>query len=242
MVMKHVCPASIQSQADFDALGSFLMKVLTCPVITLPGDEGPAGALDADSSFYNVHVPNGQASFNFSVSAANGSSTLGDAMFEPAKLCETDVNVDVNGDGMITDDVCVEVSNYVFGGVAQGDVTVHEMTPPSGFRFGALEFTPGSGDDATLQGIDASSGTITLDTSSDNSVMLHVYNFSNTEEESPSGSVEAETPGITPPATDTAASAPAVNSTGWRLVLMALAAILGVVLVMTPHRERARRR
>lgn len=180
-IMKHVCPDEVQSVEQFNALGGFLEKVLACPVITLPGDSGPDGALDADDDFFDQFVAGGTIDFNFTVAAGNGSWGLGDATFQPAQLCETDLGADANGDGTISPDVCLEVSHYMVGGVAQGNVTVTESTPPSGFRFGALEFTPGSGDDAALVGVDNAAGVINLDTSGDADVMLHVYNFANLE-------------------------------------------------------------
>ena len=56
-------------------------------------------------------------------------------------------------------------------------VIVTEDAAPSGFAFGAVRFTPGSGDEATL--VSAADGVIELDTSddADGMVMLHVYNF-----------------------------------------------------------------
>ncbi len=245
MVMKHVCPDEIQSQADFDALGGFLAKVLTCPVITLPGDEGPAGALDADDDFFDQFVAGGTTSFNFSVDADGGTQDFDDATFIPAKVCETDVNADANGDGMITADVCVEISHYGFEGVAQGDVTITESSPPAGFRFGAIEFTPDSGDEATLVDLDADAGRISLDTSGDADVMVHVYNFADAGPgETPSGSVGGETgtPEITLPPTDALLEGSTAVSEGWRLPLLALAALLALTLWLSPAPGSVRRR
>lgn len=73
------------------------------------------------------------------------------------------------------------VKFMVVDGVAQGTVTVTESSPPSGFRFGSLEFTPGSGDDAALVSVNNAAGVINLDTSGDADVMVHVYNFANLE-------------------------------------------------------------
>lgn len=196
LIMKHVCPDEIQSVEQFDALGGFLDKVLACPVITLPGDDGPAGALDADDDFFDQFVAGGTTGFNFTVGATNGSWDLGASTFMPAQLCETDLGADANGDGTISPDVCVEVSHYGIDGVAEGAVSVTESTPPTGFRFGDIEFTPMSGDDATLVSIDNAAGVVQLDTTSDDgttgtgaagpdAVMVHVYNFANVEAEQP---------------------------------------------------------
>jgi hypothetical protein len=255
MIMKHACPDTIQSQADFDALGGFLNKVLTCPVITLPGDTGPAGAADA-----------GELDFDFTVTAAGGVSHLADATFMPAKLCETDLALDVNGDGMVSADTCVEVSHYALAGVAEGTVTVDETTPPAGHRPGALEFSPGSGDDLTLVSFDAATGRIVLDTTGDDAttgsgeagpdmVMLHVYNFAEapapteTATATPTGSelpiegtpsptlTGGELPavgapgGVTPPPTDTASAVRATPAGGAPIVFAGIAALITGVLV-----------
>jgi hypothetical protein len=192
MIMKHVCPDEIQTAEQFDALGGFLDKVLACPVITLPGDVGPDGALDADDDFFDQFVEGGSTDFNFTAAASNGTWDLTGADFMPAQVCEADVNADADGDGEISADVCIEVSHYAVDGVAEGNVTVTEAMPPSGFRFGDIEFTPNSGDDATLVSIDPGAGVVALDTTLDDattgvgeagprSVMIHVYNFANLE-------------------------------------------------------------
>jgi hypothetical protein len=163
-VMKHVCPENIQSEADFDALGGFLEKVLACPVITREGDTGTGAA------------NGGQINFDFVVrDSADKRQRIGQADFMAAKLCETDLNADADGDGNLEGDVCVDVSHYVYNNVALGDVRVQERTPPAGYRFGSLEFTPNSGDEASL--ISVRNGQIRLNTANDQDVMVHVYNF-----------------------------------------------------------------
>ena len=170
-IMKHACPENIKNIDDFNALGSFLNQVLTCPVVTRPGDNGPAGAVNG-----------GHVDFNFTVrNSAGYTYTLDDAKFMPAKLCETDLKTDVNGDGKVSADTCVDISHYVISGVAKGKVTITESQPPAGHMFGALLFTPqalGANQDANTL-VSASNGTIVLDTTKDNddTVMLHVYNF-----------------------------------------------------------------
>ncbi len=170
-VMLHICPENIRSQADFDALGGFLQKVLACPVITRVGDEGPAGSVSAANQ-----------NFDFAVQGGNGPArTIADAKFMAAKLCESDLDTDVNGDGKKSADTCVNISHYVYSGIPKGNVKVTERTPPSGFQFGSLEFSPAAldnnNDADTLKRF--GNGVIELDTTrdKDDSVMLHVYNF-----------------------------------------------------------------
>lgn len=179
MIMKHVCPAGLTPE-EFDQIPTFAEKVFTCPVVTLPGDEAAAGARDAralDSSPF----PDGTADFDFSVEAGASMSTLTDATFTP-----TPVDCPASGD-------CVETSHYDFSAVARGTVTVTETTPPEDYVFGRVLFTPGSGDDATLSSVDTDTGTIVLDTTNDDSVMLHVYNFTGEGAVSPGTGTPAPT-------------------------------------------------
>jgi hypothetical protein len=61
----------------------------------------------------------------------------------------------------------------------------------------------------------------------------------------PSGKVDAETgtpdEGVTPPATDTIAAHSSTSNDGWQLVLVALAALLATVLILTPSARKNRR-
>ena len=195
MVMKHACTEepvknqadfdSIVAQADGDEITALALTVLACPTIVLADDEG---------GFSNgIHGP--AVDFDFTVTDSNGDTqTLADAEFMSAKLCETDIERDANGDGEFTADVCLDISHYVVSNLAVGEVTVEETTPPNGWKFGTLLLTPqalqaeGSDDAATGAEFDASAATVTLDLSgdADNDVMLHIYNF----EDSPATDTE----------------------------------------------------
>lgn len=213
MVMKHACTEKpIKSEADFkaveagakgDKVTSLALTVLACPAIVLPAD----GAAQTDG------IKGSPVDFQFTVTDSNGDEqTLSDAKFVPEKLCETDINRDANGDGKFSADVCLDTSHYEFSNLAVGKVTVEETTPPNGWRFGTLRLTPKAlqpkGDDAaTGATFNAATSTVTLDLSgdSDNSAMLHIYNFENS------------------PATDTV---PAISATSTAPVLPAAAALL----------------
>ncbi|MEP6638663.1 MAG: hypothetical protein ABJC39_04875 [Chloroflexota bacterium] len=187
MVMKHACSESpIKSEADFkaveakakgDAVLSLALTVLACPAIVLPAD--------AASQTDGVHGT--AVDFAFSVTDSSGDvQTLSDAKFVPMKLCETDIDRDANGDGAKTADVCLDVSHYEFSNLAVGKVTVKETTPPNGWRFGTLRLTPKAlqptgNDQATGARFNAGRSTVTLDLAgdSDNTAMLHIYNFEN---------------------------------------------------------------
>ena len=45
-IVKHECPSEIETTQDFDDLGDFYDKALTCLVITRDDDFGPDGALN----------------------------------------------------------------------------------------------------------------------------------------------------------------------------------------------------
>ncbi len=181
MVMKHACGESIQSEADFEAVeakgegnpvAALVQTVLACPTIANPGDEQSEGAIAGEST-----------EFTFTVTDSEGNSVSSeDAEFVPGKLCESDVDLDANGDGEKSADVCLDVSHYMFTGLVSGEITVEETSPPNGFRYGTVRFTPNelaeNNDEESLVS-DRTEEPIQLDTSgdTDNSVMLHVYNF-----------------------------------------------------------------
>ena len=186
MIMKHACTEEpIKNQADFDAIvakaagdevTALALTVLACPTIVLTAD----GAAQTDG------VKNAPVDFDFTVTDSDGfKQTLADAEFVSAKLCETDIDRDANGDGKKTADVCLDISHYMFKDIAPGEITVVETSPPNGWKFGTMLLTPkslqaaGSDDAATGADFDAASSTVTLDLAGDpdNGAMIHVYNF-----------------------------------------------------------------
>jgi LPXTG-motif cell wall-anchored protein len=205
MIMKHACTEEpVRNEADFDAIvakaegdeiTALALTVLACPTIVLADDEGDR----------TDGVAGPAVDFDFAVTDSNGDTqTLADAMFVAAKLCETDIERDANGDGEFSADVCLDISHYMFENVAVGEVTVEETTPPNGWKFGTQLLTPqalqaeGSDDAATGADYDAEEATVTLDLSgdADNDVMLHIYNFENspaTDTEVPETSTSSST-------------------------------------------------
>lgn len=238
MVMKHDCAAEIQSEADFMAVEAkgggnpifaLAQTVLACPAIANPGDAQSPGAI--------AGTP---ADFSFSITDSAG-TTVGqdDATFTAAKLCESDINLDADGDGTIETDVCLDISHYEFSGLVSGDLTVTETSPPAGREFGTFRFTPtelqANNDAASLTG-SMTEEPIELDTSSDtdNMVMLHVYNF---QSDAQAGG------GQTMPPTDVALGAEAgpTVSTAWPAILAALALTSGSALALAFAARRNRR-
>ena len=185
MIMKHACTEQdVQSEADFraiedqgqgDNIVAVALTVLACPTTVLPGDAGEQiGA-----------VKNDAFDFNFTVTDADGNEwTLDDAGFVAAKVSEADVQRDLDGDGVFSDDVSLDLSHYVFSGLADGEVTIRETREPAGFRFGTLRLSPpelqaANSNDQASNASFTQGGTIRLDPSADEdgSVMLHIYNF-----------------------------------------------------------------
>jgi hypothetical protein len=125
--------------------------------------------------------------YEFTLKGDNGmaSSTLThDGMFATGKLCESDINKDVDGNGTISSSTCLDISHYDMHVIATSSlISVTENIPPTGFHFGALRFTPPSltpnNDKDSLVNIDTSAGVINLDIAKDTDkmIMLHIYNF-----------------------------------------------------------------
>ncbi len=198
VVMQHLCNADIQSEADFKAvedkgaggepggegtLPGLVATVLACPTIVMSGQQPTNG------------VSGGQKDFGYTLTDSTDTTfNLSDGMFMPAKLCESDIGLDVDGDGTKSDKTCLDVSMTGVSPIAEGGVTLQQQAP-AGTRFGTIRTTPGSTDDMTV--VRASDGTIRLNTRrdtqvdspplplaeyNDDVVTIHVYNFQNPAE------------------------------------------------------------
>lgn len=243
MVMKHNC-ADVTTTAEFEevearaatnpttpdaAFGPTVETVLECPTVVLPGDEQTAGT-----------VAGGESTFDFNVTDADGTAVLSiDGMFAASAACETDVMYDADRSGDLDADVCLDLSHYEFEVNADGLVTVTETAPPSGFVFGALRLTPGSGDEAAL--VSAGGGQIVLDVSADEDgmIMLHVYNFAVSAAPQPTPApTPTPAPGALP---DT--GIPANSGTSSHVALMGMLAVMltGSTGVLAAMSRRSRR-
>lgn len=199
MVMKHLCDASIQSEADFMAvearaasnpttpmgvpsLGATAETVLACPVIVETGDTQTPGAVGAGSAAFDFTVTDSTTAtqtltVDSTFSGDNGFTTPVEDF-----ACESNIKYDADRDGSIEASVCLDFSNYAFDGVVEGETTVVETAAPAGARFGTVRLTPPELSDDAVIGLGfTSDGTITFDSSLDEDamVMLHVYNFQN---------------------------------------------------------------
>lgn len=195
VVMQHLCNADIQSNADFKAvedkgaggqpggkgtLPGLVATVLACPTIVMNGQAATDG------------ISGGQKAFDYTITdSAGANDKLSDGMFMAAKLCETDIDLDVNGDGKKSAATCLDVSMTGVSPIAEGAVSLTQ-TAPANTRFGTIRTTPASTDEKAV--VSASNGKIELDTSKDTQVaspplplaeynddvvVVHVYNFQN---------------------------------------------------------------
>lgn len=182
MVMKHVCNPNIKNIHDFEALeqgrapvAALANTVLNCPTTGLPGDAAVAGTVAAPRTNYNFMVKGEKGSVD----------TLRNQQFVAHKLCESDLGLDVDGNGVVSAATCLDVSHYEFQNVQTetGKIDVREIQAPKGFQFGTVRFTPpvidGNNDQQSLLAIDSVKGLMKFDASNDTDkmLMLHVYNF-----------------------------------------------------------------
>ncbi len=184
MIMKHICNPSIKNVSDFEAVEAgnapvarLAATVLACPTTGLPGNLAASGT-----------VASPRTTYDFILSASSTPDLmLSSAMFMQHKLCESDIAVDVNADGMISTSTCLDISHYAYtlATTTTGHLDVKEKSP-LGTHMGALRFTPKelspNNDSASLVMLDIPNSTIHLNVASDTDgmLMLHAYNFLDT--------------------------------------------------------------
>lgn len=251
IVMQHICNPDIQSEADFVAvedagaggqaggegtLPGLVGTVLACPTVVLSGDT-PTDGIGATPTDFEYTVTD---------SAGADYTLSGDGMLMAAKLCESDINLDADGNGTISPDTCLDVSMYSFEPVAEGAVTATQTAAVGDSRFGTIRFTPASTDEMAL--ISAANGVVELDTSADTQVadpplplaeynddvlVTHIYNFQNV----------AAAPSATPaPAVsmmpNAAVDAPSTATTSGLLLLVGgifAASLVGILALGKPR-------
>ncbi len=190
-VVMHLCGGDVTSSEDLSALGSLAAQLLTCPAVARASEGGVAD--------FGVSVTDG----NWGARGLDGSS------FDQTFVCESDIG-DWNGNG--DDNACVDAPTYRFDQTAMGYVTIAQDFAPAGYAFGGAS----SSDAGTITGIEPASGIVSLDTSFDGDVTVHLFAIVESVPESPT-SVPTETP-VPPSATATrtptrTATAPAATST-----------------------------
>ena len=155
-VVVHLCGADIASTEDLAALGSLAGQLLACPA-TARAAEG------------------GVADFGVSVTDNNwGARGLDSAFFDPTVICEADIG-DWNGDG--GDNACLDAPTYRFDQTAQGYVAVAQDYAPDGYTFGGAN-SDASGSISSIE----PSGVVSLDTSFDGDVTIHLFDIVATPE------------------------------------------------------------
>ncbi len=202
MVMKHLCNSNIHNLTDFQNLetgkapvAALANTVLNCPTTGLVGDAAAVGAVSSPRMTYNFQVKNGTTT-----------QTLQNGTFMSHKLCESDINLDVNNDGSISTSTCLDISHYdiaVHTMASSSMISVTENQPPQGFHFGTIRFTPNAlsanNDSQSLVSTDVNTGVINLNVAQDTDgvVMLHIYNFQNATTSTTTGT--GGTSSTTPP-------------------------------------------
>ena len=162
-IVNHLCGGGIDSRGDLNAIGDHWDKINACPSIVLPGDVPAPGGVTAGPVDFGIEVQGGDGSLQ----------QLSGAAFDQELVCEANLPIDINGNP--NDNVCLDLSQYEFENVVQGEVRVRANKPlPPGSVFVGVSFVPESGEDATLVSA-AAGGTIVLNTPGDGHVTLHVF-------------------------------------------------------------------
>lgn len=186
MIMTHLCNSSIKDWNDFENMESgrnpvenIARDVLACPTTGLSTSVPVAGSIASPRSNYD-----------FSVTSDAQTQTLStNGMFEPVKICESDVNLDLDGNGTIATSTCLDISDYMIpvntSSASSTILRVMETQSPAGYHFGALRFTPvaidGNNDSEDIAYVNPIHGEIDLNMvpDKDGMIMLHVYQFQN---------------------------------------------------------------
>jgi hypothetical protein len=151
-VVVHVCPETVVSGADFAT------KLQNCPAVTLATDVGPASVINGGQEVFDVVVSDANAAVR----------AIDTATFEDEHVCESDLQVDLDGDDGT--DLCL--SAYAYDNVARGSVTLTE-SPPVAHSLLSAEVAPTSDDPAP----DLQDGVVSIDTSNDGDVTVHLFNI-----------------------------------------------------------------
>jgi hypothetical protein len=187
-IVQHLCGEDVGSPEALQALGGFVPRALACPAVTRAVD---GGGLDFDAS-----VADGAAV----------SHPLGSGEIVTWSVCEFELGFDFNGDP--NDNACLEMPAYRLTNVTRGAVEIWQTFGSAGTSFGGLDFVPGTDDGATLLGSDAANAMVSLDTSIDGDVVVHLYALT-----APVEPEEPAEPEATATATATAAPLPTATST-----------------------------
>ena len=94
-------------------------------------------------------------------------------LWKPRASVNSELGFDFNGDP--NDNACLEMPAYRLEGVTRGAVEIWQTFGSPDHAFGGLDFVPGSDDGATFLGSDPASAMVSLDSSGDGDVTVHLY-------------------------------------------------------------------
>ena len=203
LIMKHLCPSYVRDMQDFNNLlanrdepTGFINAEFHCPTTVVNGNSPYPGSIYSTSTAFNFQI------WNWNDVATSTRTLVSNGTFVQSRMCETDINRDINLNGTIASSTCLDASHYEVPVTSTSSkFMITESTQPNGYQFGTVLFTPPSisanNDMQNLTSINSQSGVINLDMASDtdNTIVLHVFNFMK---------VATTTP--PPPATTTATS------------------------------------
>ena len=165
-VVTHLCAQGIYQPGDLEAL-DWTHQLLSCPSVVLPDDFAsiPADNVKSDPAEFDI-------SFAYAADGTPTTVSLADAVFGQDNICEDTLG---NLNGVSTDNHCWDQSGYQVEDATPGDVTLTANALPTGFTFGAATTDPATDDTGAIGNVDPDTGIITLETSSDNDVTIHLF-------------------------------------------------------------------
>ena len=118
-IMEHLCPANITSRQELLGIGGPFEMEVACPIVVREGDIADTTNATVTTGNTTISsVTTQRVAFDYSVMADNesniSSKTLDDAEFVSERMCEEDVNFDLNSDGNITDNYFLYSNHYLF--------------------------------------------------------------------------------------------------------------------------------
>ena len=161
-VQMHVCDPGIQDADALLALGGRAARLAECPVLTLPENYAPDGAVTA-----------GQAWFDIALSGDSGfAASLSSGTFTPDQTCESTLGVQLSTNPY--DDACYSTSSYGLDATRE-TMTLSMTALPDLHRFGYAE----TGDDVTaVWVVDQSTGIAAAElATAGETALVHVYLF-----------------------------------------------------------------
>jgi hypothetical protein len=154
-VMTHLCDADMTREELQDMNST--EREIACPT-TLPFGE----------TFEGINA--GNTAFEIILTDVNNTEyDLNDATLMRESICEPELGIDIDDNGTLNNETCLDTSHYRFTGI-YGDVEVIEIPAPN-TTFGAAEVI------STSDVVGVENGVVLLDISEGDYAMVHLYNF-----------------------------------------------------------------